>query len=364
MAASNHIPNSTSAAEPTAAERTHLRRVGLRYVSDSVPGYYRKRRGRGFAYVDAEGKKVDDPNVLERIGSLVIPPAYEDVWICPIPHGHLQATGRDAAGRKQYRYHPSYVKLRSEKKYGHLTRFAQCLPRLRRAVDEDLQRSSFDRERMLAAAVRLLDVTLIRVGNREYALRYDTFGITTLRCTHVDVHGGTIDFHFIGKRGIQVDTKLEDPRLARLIRKCRELPGQELFSYRDESGAVHAIGSGDVNEYLHQNCGEEFTAKYFRTWGGTVLAAITLGRMDPPTSESRANKDVVVAVKTVAKELGNRPATCRKYYIHPVVLEAHREGRLQAFMNHHPRPDRPVPRRGLSAEEKAVLNLLQDAGAD
>lgn len=336
------------------------REMGLRYVADQMPGIRRRRRGRGFEYLGPDEKPVTDERVLQRIHQLVIPPAWRDVWICPSPNGHLQATGRDEAGRKQYRYHTRWQQARSQTKYEHLLTFAQGLPYLRKRIDQDLQHRALDRERVIAAAVRLLDVTLIRVGNEEYAQLHGSYGLTTLRCKHVSVGRRTIEFHFKGKSGQEHDILANDRSVARVLQKCHELPGHHLFQYVGEDGERHVICSGDVNEYLRDVTGNDVTAKDFRTWGGTVLAAILLSKAEPPRSATQAKKIVTAAVKAVACKLGNRPATCRKYYIHPLVLDCYREGRLPDLMNAHPRDERPVPRTGLSAEEKAVVDLLEN----
>lgn len=346
------------ALEPAEAQRAAAV-AGLRYVSDEMPGIRRRRCGRGFTYLDPHGRRVTDAATRQRIDALVLPPAWEDVWICPLANGHLQATGRDDAGRKQYRYHDRWRTVRSEVKYAHLLPFAAVLPRLRRRVDRDLDGRALRRERVLATVVRLLDTTLIRVGNDAYAQQHNAFGLTTLRHRHVDVDHATIRFTFQGKSGQRHDIRVDDPTLARIVRRCHDLPGQELFAYLDANDEPVDVGSADVNDYLRQATGRHVTAKDFRTWGGTVLAAITLARLGPPTSKTAHKKNVVRAVKRVAAELGNRPATCRKYYIHPAVLRAYERGRLTELMNDTPRPDRPVPRQGLSAEEQAVVEVLE-----
>lgn len=339
------------------------REMGLSYVTDDMPGIRRRRCGRGFIYIGPDGKRVEDERVLQRIERLAIPPAYRDVWICPSPSGHLQATGRDEAGRKQYRYHERWQQVRSQTKYQHLLNFAEGLPHLRRRIDADLQHRTLDRERVIAAVVRLLDVTLIRVGNEEYAQLHGSFGLTTLRWKHVAVRRKEIEFHFKGKSGQEHELLARDVRVARVLRKCHELPGQHLFQYLDENGERYVVSSGDVNDYLRDATGDDVTAKDFRTWGGTVLAAILLSKAEPPRSETQATKVVAAAVKAAACKLGNRPATCRKYYIHPAVVDCYREGRLADVMNARPREDRPVPRAGLSAEESAVVDLLKQYSA-
>ena len=334
------------------------REIGLRYVSDDMPGIRRQPRGRGCAYIDPHGRRIDDVDVLQRIYELVIPPAWRDVWICPSPNGHLQATGRDDAGRKQYRYHAKWQEARSHTKYQHLLTFAEGLPRLRRKIDADLKRRGLDRERVIAAVVRLLDITLIRVGNEEYAQLNGSFGLTTLRRKHVAVRRGEIEFHFKGKSGQEHELLAREERVARVLRRCHELPGQRLFKYVDEQGEPQVVSSDDVNDYLRAATGYDVTAKDFRTWGGTVLAAMILSHAEPCRSEAHAKRVVTAAVKRVASKLGNRPATCRKHYIHPFVLDCYREGRLCGLIKADP-SERDVPRRGLSAEEAAVVRLLR-----
>ncbi|HEX8984893.1 MAG TPA: DNA topoisomerase IB [Bryobacteraceae bacterium] len=302
--------------------------AGLRYVADSMPGIRRKRAGKGFTYVTPEGKPLRDQATLERIRSLVIPPAWKDVWICPLAHGHLQATGRDARGRKQHRYHPLYRAVRDQVKYSRMAAFARALPAIRERVREDLKLPGVPREKVLAAVVRLLEVTLIRVGNDEYARENDSFGLTTMRDEHAGISGDKIRFHFRGKSGKEHAIELSDPRLARIVKRCQDLPGEELFQYLDGDGEVHDITSADVNDYLREISGQDFTAKDFRTWNGTVLAAIALGECGVDASQMQLKKNIVATIKQVAERLGNRPATCRKYYVHPAVLDSYTAGEL------------------------------------
>jgi DNA topoisomerase-1 len=290
---------------------------------------------------------------LRRIRSLVIPPAWRDVWICPDARGHLQATGRDARGRKQYRYHPKWREVRDETKYYRLIGFAQALPGIRRRTAADLRRPRLTREKVLATVVSLLEKTLIRVGNDEYAKQNRSFGLTTLRDGHVDVKSGRVRFVFRGKSGVEHEIALDDRRLARIVRQCRDLPGYDLFQYFGADGRRHPIGSGDVNAYLKEITGEEFTSKDFRTWAGTVLAAEALCEVGACESERQAKKNIVQAVEIVAGKLGNTKAVCRKCYIHPAVFDAYSDGSL---------PWDPPPaarRKGLSESEAAVLGLLQ-----
>ena len=303
------------------------RAAGLVYTQDDKPGLRRIRNGRAFRYVDTRGKPVKSLD-LKRIRSLVIPPAWKDVWICPDPRGHLQATGRDARGRKQYRYHPKWRKVRDETKYGRLVEFGHALPAIRRRTDADLRRRGLPRPKVLAAVVRLLEKTFIRVGNDEYARANRSFGLTTLRDGHVKVSGSTVRFFFRGKSGVEHELKLDDRRLARIVKQCRDLPGQELFQYRDPRGAVLDVGSTDVNAYLKDVTGEGFSSKDFRTWAGTVLAAELLREFGPVDSETGAKKNIVSAIEQVAKQLGNTRAVCRKCYVHPAVIDAYLDGSL------------------------------------
>lgn len=338
------------------------RAAGLRYVTDEIPGIRRRRRGGGFAYYAPDGKLIRDADTLARIRSLVIPPAWRDVWICPHPSGHLQATGRDDAGRKQYRYHTAWNDRTSRVKYGNLAEFARCLPGLRKRIRRDLSRGDLSRRSVVATVVRLLDETLIRIGNDAYVQQNGSFGLTTLRDRHVKLRGPVVQFRFNGKSGQEHEIELKNGRLARLVKRCQDVPGQRLFQYIDENGQREAIQSQDVNEYLREVTCTEVTAKHFRTWGGTVLAAIELGRLGVVEGASRRKKAVVAAVKSVAAQLGNRPATCRKYYIHPAVLEAFEAGTLAGYLRNCQTPEgrrRRVPASGLSHEEQAVLKLLE-----
>lgn len=333
--------------------------VSLRYVSDSQPGLRRKRIRDRFAYFDPEGQCVRDARTLERIQSLVIPPAWTDVWICRFHNGHLQATGRDSRGRKQYRYHPAWREVRDETKYGRMIQFGRMLPRLRRRVNRDLKLPGIPRNRVLATIVRLLETTLIRIGNEEYARINRSFGLTTLRNRHVLVRGATIVFRFRGKSGIEHAVGITDSRLASLVRRCQELPGHELFQYTDDDGQAHAVSSAEVNDYLREITGENFTAKDFRTWAGTVLAATTLCTMGQFDSQAESRRQIASAISEVARRLGNTPAVCRKCYVHPAVVEAYLEDTLSDALQ-LTRPAGPVsgfPR--LSAAEAAVLRLLE-----
>ena len=306
-------------------------------------------------YIRPDGARVREMDELRRIRALVIPPAWRDVWICGQAHGHLQAVGRDARGRKQYRYHPQWRAVRDETKYARLLAFGQALPRIRERVDRDLARPGLPREKVLATVVRLLETTLIRVGNEAYAKANASFGLTTLRGRHVDVSGSTVRFEFRGKGGKRVSVDLTDRRLARIVKRCQELPGQELFQYIDADGARQTVDSTDVNAYLKEISGEEFTAKDFRTWGGTVLTAVALRQVPPSDSAAQAKRNIVRAMEAVARQLGNTPAICRKSYVHPVVIDTYLDGGAPTST------DRPPRRRvvGLRPEEAAVLAILR-----
>jgi DNA topoisomerase I len=333
---------------PEADARAVAREAGLRYATDESSGFTRRRRGRGFSYHDRDGATIRDPEVVARIRSIAIPPAWTDVWICPWANGHLQATGRDARGRKQHRYHPDWRALRDEAKFGRLIAFAKALPRIRRRVDRDLGRPGVPREKVLAAVVRLLELTLIRVGNDEYSRLNRSFGLTTLRDRHVHVEGTAIRFRFRGKGGAPHEVGLRDRRLAAVIRRCQELPGQDLFEYL-EDGIVGSVTSDDVNAYLREISGGDFTAKDFRTWAGTVVAYRALRELPEADDERAARRNVVEAVRRTASALRNTAAVSRQAYIHPAVLEAYVEGRIDA-----------VALDDLPAAERAVVALLRE----
>lgn len=339
--------------------RAAARAARLRYVSDAERGLGRRRRGKAFSYVRADGSAVRDRASLERIRSLAIPPAWEDVWICPSANGHLQATGRDARGRKQYRYHPRWREAQDEQKYERVLAFAKTLPKIRRAVARDLRKRGLPREKVPAATVRLLEITLIRVGNDEYARDNHSFGLTTMRDEHVKVRGAAIRFDFRGKHGIEHEIDLEDSRLAAIVRACRDLPGQELFQYLDDDDQVRDVGSGDVNEYLRAISGRDFTAKDFRTWAGTALAARALQEFEDFDSAAAAKRNVTRAIEHVAERLGNTQAICRKCYVHPAVIEAYLDRSLVKTLKRRAERELRGPLHRLSAEEAAVLGLLQ-----
>jgi len=330
--------------------------AGLRYVSDAKSGITRKRWRKGFRYFDAEGAQVSELETLARIKSLVIPPAWTDVWICPNPKGHLQATGRDAKGRKQSRYHPRWREVRDETKYERMMAFGAALPTIRDRVEQDLARPALPREKILAAIVRLMETTLIRVGNIEYAKQNQSYGLTTMRGKHVQVDGSTITFKFQGKSGVRHAVDITDRRLAKIIQRCQDIPGYELFQYVDGEGEHHTIDSSDVNDYLREATEQYFTAKDFRTWTGTVLACAKLHEFDVFESESKAKKNVVEIVKSVAARLGNTPSVCRKCYIHPLVIEAYMNGAFTKTVRAQQFEESPG---GLQLEEIVLMKLMQ-----
>ncbi len=350
--------------EPQAAEAfkdpvVSAQAVGLRHVSDEKPGIRRERSGTGFRYRDASGKLVHDKETLGRIKSLVIPPAWADVWICASPNGHLQATGRDDRGRKQFRYHPRWREIRDETKYSHMIVFARALPKLRRRIRKDLALHGLPRNKVLATIARLLEVSLIRVGNDEYARENNSFGLTTLRNKHVEVNGATLRFHFRGKSGKWHDVDIRDRRLAKVVERCHDLPGQELFQFVDENGERHDVRSEDVNDYLREITSQDFTAKDFRTWAGTVLAAMALREFKKFDTKAEAKKNVVAAIESVAKRLGNTPAVCKKCYIHPHVFDSYLDGTLIETLKQRTEKAISGSLHGLPSEEAAVLGLLQ-----
>lgn len=332
---------------------------GLRHSTDRDPGISRRRAGRGFSYRLPDGRLLKDVETLDRIRKLAIPPAWTAVWICLAPNGHLQATGRDARGRKQYRYHARYRTRRESAKFERLITFARALPAIRKQVDADLARPAFSREKLLAAVVRLLELTLIRVGNDEYARLNRSFGLTTLRNRHATVRGSSMRFRFRGKSGQQHEVTLRDRRLAAIVRRCRDLPGQELFQYVDDDGDIVDIRSEDVNDYLREIV-PGITAKDFRTWAGTVLAYRALRALDPPTSDAEGRRNVLSAIRETAGRLGNTPAVCRQAYVHPIVVEAYLDGRLGRALVRAAEDSDEAPAGTTPAEERAVIHLLQE----
>jgi DNA topoisomerase I len=325
--------------------------AGLRYVNDAMPGIRREKAGDGFRYVDAHGRSIDDPDKRLRIKALAIPPAWTEVWICADPRGHLQATGRDARGRKQYRYHGRWSQVRDEAKFERMLAFGQALPAIRRRTARDLALPGLPRRKVLAAIVRLLEGTLIRVGNDEYARDNESYGLTTLQDQHARISGDSVRFVFRGKSGVSHSIGLRDKRLARVVKQCRDIPGQRLFQYEGEDGEHHSVYSDDVNDYLRKIAGQEFTAKDFRTWAGTLLAAEALGKLGGFDTQAQAKKNVLQAIDSVAERLGNTRAVCRKCYIHPALLEAYLEGAAAESA--------APPVAGLSAAEAALLGFLQ-----
>lgn len=334
--------------------------AGLRYVSDSAPGIRRKRAGKGFSYVGTDGKAIRDPRTVARIRSLAIPPAYTDVWISPDPNGHIQATGRDARGRKQYRYHPRWREVRDETKFGRMLAFSEVLPHIRKRVESDLAQSGLSRTKVLATVVRLLECTGIRVGNDEYAKANRSFGLTTLRDRHVEVSGSTLRFQFRGKSGKSHSVALSDRRLARIVGHCQALPGEVLFQYVDDEGNQQTIGSGDVNDYLREISGQDFTAKDFRTWAGTIYAVEALRELGPAAGEREAKSTILRAIDQVADQLNNTRAVCRKYYVHPAVFETYTSGTMLEALGNGTRPASTTA--GLSEEERALVRLLTRTG--
>ena len=335
------------------------RSAGLRYVNDEQPGIHRKGKPGAFQYVDADGERVRDEDTLERIRKLVIPPAWSDVWICKYAHGHLQATGRDVRGRKQYRYHARWRELRDESKYERMLSFGKALPAIRKAVDAGLKLPGLPREKVLATIVFLLEATMMRIGNEEYARDNQSFGLTTLRERHVRLDGTKVQFRFRGKSGVHHSVEVQDRRLANIIRRTLDLPGQELFHYIDDDGETHTVGSADVNEYLQSIAGEDYTAKDFRTWSGTVLAAVALLEYEKFDSEAQAKKNIVQAIEAVSKKLGNTPTICRKCYVHPAVLESYLDGTMLEALRRRARQELKEDLHALKPEEAAVLALLQ-----
>jgi DNA topoisomerase-1 len=332
------------------------RAAGLRYVCDERRGIRRQMGPVGFRYIGVDGKVIRKAATLKRIRALVIPPAWTEVWICPDPRGHLQATGRDARGRKQYRYHPRWRQTRDETKFDRMQAFAAALPAIRARVAADLSKTGLCREKVLASVVRLLERTLIRVGNDEYARTNRSFGLTTLRDAHVDIKGAAIRFQFRGKSGKRHEVGLEDRRLARIVRQCRDLPGQELFQYLDENGRRRDVSSTDVNAYLKEIGGADFTAKDFRTWSATVLACTSLSELEPADTRAAAKKNIITAIEAVAGVLGNTRSVCRKSYIHPLIFDAYESGMMADAGYRRGKSRRPA---GLRVDEVRTLALLR-----
>jgi DNA topoisomerase-1 len=336
-------------------------RAGLTYVTDGFAGISRRRSGSGWTYFAPNGARIRDVDKRRRLNKLAIPPAWTDVWICPDPNGHIQATARDARGRKQYRYHASYREARDRSKFRHMLEFSEVLPLLRSRIERDLEGEELTRDQVLATVIRLLDKTLIRVGNDEYARENASFGLTTLRRRHVKVDGTAVRFSFRGKSGVEHNVSVLDARVARIIQRCQEIPGYELFQYVDEAGKRQPITSDDVNAHLREITGRDVTAKDFRTWGGTMSAAIALQSMGVASSKREADRNILQALDVVREKLGNTRAVCRKYYVHPALIEAYHMGRIVA---HAPVNGRQYKRRhkepALRRDEVAVLQFLQE----
>jgi len=349
---------SAPSAEPCSDPVEAAKDAGLRYVTDAMPGIRRKPAGDSFTYVDPKGREVTDPDERLRIKALAIPPAWTDVWICPDKRGHLQATGRDARGRKQYRYHNRWRQVRDEAKFERLTAFAEALPGIRRQVEHDFSLPGLPKRKVVAAIVKLIEATLIRVGNDEYARANESYGLTTMQDQHAKIAGADVQFVFRGKSGKDHRIRLHDRRLAHVVKRCRDVPGQRLFQYVDSEGEGHSVYSEDVNEYLHEITGQDFTAKDFRTWYGTVLAGQALLDVGPFTSKAEAKRQVKRAIEAVSDKLGNTPAVCRKCYVHPAVVDAYLDGSLEDEL-HPPSKPRLADADDLSEWELAALELLR-----
>ncbi len=333
--------------------------AGLRYGSDDQPGYTRKPKGDDFEYFDTKGEPITDETRLLRIKRLAIPPAYTDVWICPTANGHLQATGRDARGRKQYRYHEKWREARDETKYDRMLIFGAALPKIRKRVESDLGLSGLPKNKVLATIVSIIERTFIRVGNEEYARTNNSYGLTTMRNKHVAVKGSKVQFKFRGKSGVEHQLAIADRRLARIVKKVQDLPGQELFGFVDDEGNVQDVKSQDVNDYLKEITGEDFTAKDFRTWAGTVLAAVALNAVEAFENKTQAKKNVKAAITAVSKILGNTPAVCRKCYVHPAVLETYLSGGMIEGLRRKTEQALAENLQDLRPVEAAVMSFLQ-----
>jgi len=356
--------NSLNAVTAVVAEAVEAaEEAGLRYVSDEQPGFSRQRKGEEFEYFDQKGKPIRDEQRLLRIKRLAIPPAWNDVWICPSPNGHIQATGRDARRRKQYRYHERWREVRDENKYDRLVNFGKALPKIRRRLKKDLALSDLPREKVLATIVQLLERSLIRIGNEEYARENKSFGLTTMQDRHVDVKGAKLRFRFRGKSGREHEVDVTDRRIARIISKLQDLPGQSLFQYLDDEGNVRDITSQDVNEYLRQITGEDFTAKDFRTWAGTVLVAVALGKLGASETKRQAQSNIKHAIGAVAEVLGNTPVVCRQCYIHPAVLEACLSGNIINGFRSNTQKEFEKQGTDLISAQAAVLKFLRSSSS-
>ncbi len=334
------------------------RAAGLRYTTDHKPGIQRIRHGKTFRYLGPDNTPIQDEETLHRIHSLVIPPAWEQVWICPIPNGHLQVTGRDVRGRKQSRYHPLWRQVRDETKYERMKMFATVLPSIRRHVDHDLRLPGLPRRKVLATIISVMQSTFIRVGNAEYARDNQSYGLTTMQNKHVDIHGNHVTFSFHGKSGVAHTIDLHDKRLAHIIHRCHDIPGHDLFQFVDHEGTPHHLDSTDVNEYLREITNEHFTAKDFRTWAGTVLACMMLQQLEPVNSGTQAKKNIVATIAAVAQRLGNTPSVCRKCYVHPAVLEHYLHGTMATLTPLQIAEATGTEPHALRQEELNLLHLL------
>lgn len=330
----------------------------LRYINDDIPGFTRKRIGKSFSYIDTKGAVLKDEKHLARIKSLVIPPAWQDVWISPYANGHLQATGRDVKGRKQYRYHSQWRTVRDEVKYEHMIDFGLHLPLIRQKIDEDLSKPGLSKDKVLATIIYLLENTMIRIGNDEYVKTNKSFGLTTLRNRHVEINGSVVKFKFRGKSKIEHDISLQDARMARIIKRIMDIPGQELFQYIDSEGLRHPVSSNDVNDYLRQITGRDYTAKDFRTWSGTMHATMALKALEPFENITQAKKNVVMAIEAASKKLGNTPSICKKCYIHPYIIESYMAGALFDLVES--KPELADDEALLDYIEQYILKLLQN----
>jgi DNA topoisomerase I len=353
------LVDSPDAAQTIVDPRDAAESVGLRYVSDERPGIRRKKVGTGFTYVRPDGSRLTGSDALKRIKDLAIPPAWTDVWICPSPDGHIQATGRDAKGRKQYRYHARFREVRESTKYERVVAFADALPSIRETVREHMALRGLPREKVLATVVHLLETTLIRVGNDDYARHNNSYGLTTLKNRHVAVEGNEVRFRFTGKGGKQWSLRVRDRRIAKIIKACQELPGQELLQYIDEQSNSQDVTSTDVNEYLKAITGKDITAKDFRTWAGTVLAAMTLSELQSFDSAAQAKRNLRSAIEKVSARLGNTPTICRKCYIHPEVLNSYMDGNLVLEIKSQVETELRSAVENMKPEEAAVLALLR-----
>lgn len=356
----SELPNDTVSADPVESAKA----AGLRYVNDSGSGITRERDGDHWRYASSSGKPISDPKQIERIDKIGIPPAWTEVWICPYANGHIQATGRDTKGRKQYRYHTRWRETRDATKYTHTIAFGEALPRIRERVEHDMALPGLPREKVLATVVRLLETTLIRVGNEEYAKTNKSFGLTTMHDRHVSIEGTKLQFTFRGKSGVHHTIELKDRRLAQIVKRCRDIPGYSLFQYVDSNGERQTIDSGDVNAYLRETTGQDFTAKDFRTWAGTVLAAMALREFEAFDSDAQGRKNVVRAIEAVSERLGNTPSICRKCYVHPAVLDTYLEGTLAETLKQRAEQELTDALHDLRPEEAAVLALLRQRLAE